>query len=58
MKLAAAYPIIEGYKQKVAPGYYFHFEDPMQFRQLSATFSVSPWGDMRDGERLHADIAI
>ena len=56
MKLAAAYPVIEGYKQKVAPGYYFHFEDPMQFKQLSATFSVSPFGDMADKERLHADI--
>ena len=56
MKLAATYPVIEGYKQKVAPGFYLHFEDPLQFRQLSATFSVSPWGDMRDKERLHADI--
>ena len=24
MKLAAAYPVVEGYKQKPAPGYYFH----------------------------------
>ena len=55
MKLAAAYPVIEGYKQRVAPGYYIHFEDPMQFKQLSATVSVSPWGDMRGKERLHAD---
>jgi len=56
MKLAAAYPIIEGYKQKLTAGYYFHFEDPMQFHQLSAAFSVSPWGDFGDGEGLHADI--
>jgi hypothetical protein len=56
MRLAAAYPVIEGYKQKVAPGYYLHFEDPLQFHQLSATLSVSPWGEMRSGERLHADI--
>ncbi len=56
MKLAAAYPVIEGYKQKVAPGYFFHFEDPMQFKQLSATVSVSPWGDMSGRERLHADV--
>jgi len=56
MKLAAAYPIVEGYKQKVAAGYYFHFEDPLQFHQLDAAFSISPFGSMRDRERLHADI--
>ncbi|HET9336306.1 MAG TPA: hypothetical protein VFO12_07865, partial [Sphingomicrobium sp.] len=56
MKLAAAYPVIEGYKQKAAPGYYIHFEDPLQFHQLSATLSVSPWGEMRGSERIHADI--
>lgn len=56
MKLAAAYPVIEGYKQKAAPGYYIHFEDPLQFHQLSATFSVSPWGEMRGRERIHADV--
>ena len=56
MKLSASYPVIEGYKQKPAAGYYLHFEDPMQFHQLSATLSVSPFGEMKDSERLHADI--
>ena len=56
MKLAAAYPVVEGYKQKPALGYYFHFEDPMQFHQLDATVSVSPGGGIKDTERLHADI--
>ena len=56
MKLAAAYPIVEGYKQKAALGYYFHFEDPLQFHQLTRAFSISPFGDMKDKERLHADI--
>jgi hypothetical protein len=56
MKLAAAYPIVEGYKQKVAFGYYLHFEDPLQFHQLDAAVSISPFGDMRDKERIHADI--
>ncbi|HEY0629634.1 MAG TPA: hypothetical protein VGD23_09925, partial [Sphingomicrobium sp.] len=57
MKLAASYPVIEGYKQKPAIGYYLHFEDPLQFHQLSATVSVSPFGTMPDKERLHADIS-
>jgi hypothetical protein len=56
MKLAAAYPIVEGYKQKAALGYYFHFEDPLQFHQLDAAFSISPYGHMRHKERIHADI--
>ena len=43
--------------EAVSPGYYFHFEDPMQFHQLSATVSVSPFGRYRrTSERLHADI--
>src|SRR5436190_12707033 len=56
MKLAGAYPIVEGYKQKPALGYYFHFEDPLQFHQLSAAISISPFGDLKHSERLHADI--
>lgn len=56
MRLAAAYPVIEGYKQKPTIGYYIQFEDPMQFHQLSATLSVSPFGHLPDKERLHADI--
>jgi hypothetical protein len=53
MKLAAAYPIVEGYQGQVSPGYYFHFEDPMQFSQFDATISVSPWGPLRTQDRLH-----
>jgi hypothetical protein len=49
MKLAAAYPIVEGYKQKPTVGYYFHLEDPMQFHQLSAALSVSAMGGFGDG---------
>ena len=56
MKLAASYPIVEGYKQKSTVGYFLHFEDPLQFHQLSAAFSLSPWGETEDDERLHADI--
>ncbi|HEU0310527.1 MAG TPA: hypothetical protein VFR36_04845, partial [Sphingomicrobium sp.] len=56
MKLSAAYPIVEGYKQKPTVGYFLHFEDPLQFHQLSAALSISPWDGIEDGERLHADI--
>ena len=58
-KLAAAYPIIEGYQGNVAVGYYLHFEDPLQFRQISATVSVSPFDrHLSASERLHVDIEL
>jgi hypothetical protein len=53
-KLAAAYPIIEGYKGAFSPGWFFHFEDPMQFSQINASVSISPFDDMRTRDRLHA----
>ena len=56
MKLAAAYPIIEGYKQKPTFGYYIHLEDPLQFHQLNMSFSFSPWEGDNDNQRIHADI--
>jgi hypothetical protein len=56
MKLAAAYPIIEGFQGLVSPGYFFHFEDPMQFSQLSASVSVTPYGGLRDRDRLHVNL--
>ena len=56
MKLAAMYPIVEGYKGSVSPGYYFHFEDPMQFRQVNASVSISPFDHLRTRDRLHAKV--
>ena len=56
MKLAAMYPIVEGYKGAVSPGYFFHFEDPLQFNQVNASFSVSPFGEMRGRDRFHAKV--
>jgi hypothetical protein len=56
LKLAGMYPIVEGYKKQVSPGYYFHFEDPLQFRQITASISVSPFGQLRTRDRLHAKV--
>jgi hypothetical protein len=56
MKLAGIYPIVEGYKKAVSPGYFIHFEDPLQFRQINASLSVSPFDKMADKDRLHAKI--
>ncbi len=56
MKLAAAFPVVEGYLGRPTFGYYLHFEDPLQFRQLSGSFSVSPFGRGNASDRLHADV--
>jgi hypothetical protein len=56
LKFAATYPIVEGYKGAVSPGWFFHFEDPMQFHQINASVSVSPFDHMRLKDRLHAKI--
>ncbi len=58
-KLASAYPIIEGYQGDVAFGWYGHIEDPLQFRQISGTVSVSPFGHgLSASERLHVDLEL
>ena len=57
-KLAAAYPIVEGYKGAVSPGWYLHWEDPLQFNQVNASLSFSPFDHMRFGDRIHARLEL
>ncbi|HEX7761056.1 MAG TPA: hypothetical protein VF459_16230 [Caulobacteraceae bacterium] len=58
MKLAAIYPVIEGYKGEVAGGVHAIFEDPMQFDQITATLAYSPAPGLPRSERLHADFTF
>ncbi len=58
MKLADLYPVLEGYKGKVAFGLHAIFEDPMQFDQLTATLAYSPAPGLPASERIHADLAF
>jgi hypothetical protein len=58
LKLAAMYPMVEGYKGALSPGYFIHFEDPMQFNQINASISVSPFDHMRMKDRLHAKVQL
>jgi hypothetical protein len=57
-KFAATYPIVEGYKGAFSPGWYFHWEDPLQFNQISASLSVSPFDHMRLRDRIHARLQL
>jgi hypothetical protein len=54
MKLAATYPVVEGYLGELAFGGHAIFEDPMQFDQLAATLSYSPNPNLPAEQRLHA----
>jgi hypothetical protein len=56
MRFDAHYPIVSGYDRSPAFGYYLHLADPLQFRQLSATVAVSPFGKVRGSERLHLNV--
>ncbi|MDL2340017.1 MAG: WD40 repeat domain-containing protein [Pseudomonadota bacterium] len=56
MRFDAHYPIVSGYARSPAPGYYFHIADPLQFRQFSATVSVSPFGHLKTSERFHLNV--
>jgi hypothetical protein len=55
MRFDAHYPVISGYGQKPAFGYYLHIADPLQFRQFSGDVSISPY-HVQGSERLHVDL--
>jgi hypothetical protein len=55
MRFDAHYPILSGYQQKVAIGYYFHVTDPLQFRQLSVSLAYSPY-KVKGAEKFHANV--
>ena len=58
LKLAGMYPIVEGYKGIISPGYFFHFEDPLEFNQINASFSVSPFNHLSTHDRFHATVQL
>jgi hypothetical protein len=55
MRFDAHYPVVSGYGQKPAFGYFMHIADPLQFRQFSADVSVSPY-HVHGDQRLHVDL--
>ena len=57
MKLDSTYPVVQGYKGHIGLGWYANFEDPIGYNQFQALVSVSPAGDLRPWELLHADVS-
>ena len=58
LQYASGYPIIEGYRDTIALGWSFLWQDPMMFKSLRADISYSPDFNDRIGssERLHAEV--
>jgi hypothetical protein len=55
MRFDAHFPIMSGYDQSPAFGYYLHLADPLQFRQFSADLSFSPFNKVEGGQKFHLD---
>src|SRR5438876_3215366 len=56
VRLGSIYPVVEGYKTKIAAGLRFNASDPLGLRSFDATVAVSPSRDLRSDEKLHAKI--
>lgn len=56
LSLDSVYPVVEGYKGRVAYGAHVILEDPLQLNQLLATLAYSPGGHLSRGEDWHADL--
>ena len=56
LRLASAYPIVEGYKDFAAYGWRFNFSDPILLHHLDLTASYTPNQNLPADERLHAAI--
>lgn len=52
------YPVVEGYKDSVAPGFHMDFSDPLNLDTVNLTVSYSPDADLDSDERLHANLTF
>ncbi len=53
LKLASAYPIVQGYKSYIAGGYRLNFMDPMGLNSFTLKLSYSPFQVLPKKEKLH-----
>jgi hypothetical protein len=52
----SGYPVIEGYRDTVAPGWHFQFSDPAQLHRFGATASYSIDNDLPSSEKMHVNL--
>jgi len=53
LQFAGAYPIVQGYKDYIAPGYRINFMDPMGLNSFVFKFSVSPYENLETKQQFH-----
>ncbi len=53
LKMAGAYPIVQGYKNYIAGGYRFNFMDPLGLNSLKVKLAVSPYESLATKQKLH-----
>ena len=54
LRLASAYPVLQGYKSSAGLGYRVNFEDPIRFASMSVTAAWTPGnGHEPGGQRAH-----
>ena len=57
LRLANAYPVLQGYKSSAGVGYRVNFEDPIRFASVSAVAAWTPGnGDEPGGQQAHFDL--
>lgn len=58
LQYAWGYPIIEGYRDTVALGYSFLWEDPLAYRRFKAdvSYSVNPGDKIGQSQQFHTDL--
>jgi hypothetical protein len=54
LSLTSVYPIVQGYKDYVAGGLRFNFNDPLRFHNLGVAVSYSPYESLAGNEEFHA----
>ena len=52
----SGYPVVEGYRDSEALGWYFQFTDPTQLHRFGLTTSYSVGSDLASSERLHVGL--
>jgi hypothetical protein len=52
----SGYPVVEGYRDSEALGWYFQFTDPAQLHRFGLTTSYSVGSDLPSSERLHVGL--
>jgi hypothetical protein len=57
LRLANAFPVVQGYKNFAGGGYHVNVEDPLGFAKLGITAAYTPSSKLPANERGHVDIA-